>query len=432
MLQWYWPQAGLKCMKQTTAMLARRTVCFNICMICISLAHAQQLEEQPIGLDTVKSSIGVADVEGRARRLTQPAPRRFKIAPVSYEPPPPTLRVVFFTPADLEPPRGLQHRMNQIAEATERFLVNGMKHWKYAPANEQIFRRDGRGSVEVLRVKGKYPAASGRYQKPNFAADVIAEATRRHHIVGRNHVWWIFTYLGDPPERIDEYRGSGDTHAGGWAIVNYSTLAGEIRPDLGIAAGFNAEFTLKGCIHELGHALGLPHIGPNPALGLGNSLMGPNNDVYAQRKLPNPEGVYLTAAAAAMLWKHPIFSGTAQDRGLRPAAVRARYRARYNPQKNRVTIDGTLTSDLRAHSVVVLDDRGDPADEYWYRGSVARLATDRSFHVEVDDPPKADGHYRIVFCFDNGAIAGDGKQPAYFGAIITSYRFRDGQYRFGE
>ena len=32
---------------------------------------------------------------------------------------------------------------------------------------------------------------------------------------------------------------------------------------------------IKGTIHEFGHALGLPHIGPRPGRKLGNTLMGP-------------------------------------------------------------------------------------------------------------------------------------------------------------
>jgi hypothetical protein len=75
---------------------------------------------------------------------------------------------------------------------------------------------------------------------------------------------------------------------------------------------------------------------------------------------------------------------------------------------------------------------GRPGDEYWFRSSTTRLAPDGSFHVEIDDLARAEGHYRIFFCFDNGVISGDGKQPECYFAIVKSYRLRDGQYRFGD
>ena len=52
--------------------------------------------------------------------------------------------------------------------------------------------------------------------------------------------------------------------------------------------------------HELGHAFGLPHIGPLQNDKLGNSLMGPVNMVYSRRKGPDDRRVYLSQASAAM------------------------------------------------------------------------------------------------------------------------------------
>lgn len=73
----------------------------------------------------------------------------------------------------------------------------------------------------------------------------------------------------------------------------------------------------KASIHELGHAFGLPHIGPLQADDLGNSLMGPVIRAYRSRH-PNEQRVYLTRASGAMLWKHPLFSGTTKDRDITP------------------------------------------------------------------------------------------------------------------
>jgi hypothetical protein len=244
----------------------------------------------------------------------------------------------------------------------------------------------------------------------------------------------IIYYIGDRPERFSGWEGSGDARGGGWALVNYDTIPGEIRPDLGLAQGFNADYFLKGTIHELGHALGLPHIGPDPSLRMGNSLMGANMDAYLERKQPDPDRVYLTEASAAMLWKHPVFSGTAKDRQRQPGVKLVAYRPTYSRASDRITLAGRLASDTPAHSVVVLDDLGRPGDEYWHRSHVGRIADDGTFRVAIDHPARADGHFRVVFCFDNGAVTGHAAGVLFNdgGEIRKSYHYRGGGYRFGD
>ena len=236
----------------------------------------------------------------------------------------------------------------------------------------------------------------------------IGKAERQLGIAGDGHIWWIFFYVGDRPERFSGWWGIGCVRDGGRAIVNYDTIPGEIRPDLGLEEGFNSAYFLKATVHELGHALGLPHIGPDPSLGRGNSLMGANTDVYIERKQPHPDRVYLTEASAAMLWKHPVFSGTTKDRQRQPSVKMVNYKPTYSRASDRITLAGRLVSDIGVHSVVVLDDLGRPDDEYWCRSHVGRIAPDGTFRVAIDHPARADGHFRIVFCFDNGMVTGDG------------------------
>ena len=48
--------------------------------------------------------------------------RRFAYA--SFEPPPPTIRIILFTASDRTPPADARHRLTQIADAAERFLFS--------------------------------------------------------------------------------------------------------------------------------------------------------------------------------------------------------------------------------------------------------------------------------------------------------------------
>jgi hypothetical protein len=227
--------------------------------------------------------------------------------------------------------------------------------------------------------------------------------------------------------------GFGCARDGGSAVVNYDTIPGEIRPDLGLEMGFNSAYFLKGTVHELGHAFGLSHLGPDTSLNLGNSLMGANVSVYVERKHSNADQVYLTEASAAILWKHPVFSGTVKDRQRQPSVKLVDYRPAYSRASNRITLAGKLVSDTPAHSVVVIDDRGEPGDEYWFGSHVARIAPDGTFRVAIDHPARAEGRFRILFCFDNGIVTGDGAGVVADdrGEIRKTYRFRDGSYRFG-
>jgi len=358
-----------------------------------------------------------------------------KLVYAAYEPPPPTIRIVLYTPSDLEPPAGVPHRLTQIADATERFLFEGMRRWGYPPAVDRLFRRDRDGTVEVVYVKGDRPSSDAYYTKASCDAEARAKAARQLRIDDGGHIWWVFLYVGDRPKRFSGWRGGGCAGGGGGAIVNYDTIAGEIRPDLNPAAGFNAEYFLKGTIHELGHALGLPHIGPDPSLGQGNTLMGPNNDVYAARKYPKADQVYLSAASAAMLWKHPAFSGTTKGRQSQPSVKLVDYKPQFGRRSDRITLAGRLVADMPAHSVVVLDDLGKPDDDYWCRSHVARVGPDGAFVVEVEHPDRANGHFRILFCFENGMVTGDGVGVVFGddGAIRKSYQYRgDKGYRFGD
>jgi Tol biopolymer transport system component len=365
-------------------------------------------------------------------RAFSPDSRRLVYA--SYEPPPPTIRLILYTPSDREPPANVPHRLTQIADATEKFLVGEMTRWNYPPNVSKLFRREADGTVEVTFVKGTRPASDPYYAKGSCRHEAIEKARERLRIDGEGHIWWTFLYLGERPTRFDNWVGGGCPRDGGWAVINYESLPGELRLDLNPSVGFNAEIYLKGTIHELGHAFGLPHIGPDPALKLGNSLMGPNNSAYAERKYPITDPVYLDEASAAMLWKHPILTGSQQDRQRQPTLKLVDFKPTYNRTADRITLKGKLVADMSAHTVVVLDDLGKPDDEYWYRSHAARIASDGSFEVAIDHPARADGHFRTAFCFENGAVTGDGAGVIYgdHGEIRTRYRFRDGGYTFGD
>ena len=186
-------------------------------------------------------------------RPFSPDGRRFAYA--SFEPPPPTIRIILFTPSDRTPPAGVPHRLTQIADAAERFLFGEMKRWKYPPAVSRLFRRNPDGTVEVTYVKGDRPASDPFYAKAECDDEAMEKARRQLRIEGEGHIWWTFFYVGDRPQRFSDWRGIGCARDGGSAIVNYDTIPGEIRPDLGLEVGFNSDVFPQG---------DRPRAGPRP------------------------------------------------------------------------------------------------------------------------------------------------------------------------
>jgi WD40-like Beta Propeller Repeat len=115
-----------------------------------------------------------------------------RLAYASFEPPPPTIRIVLFTASDRKPPADAAKRITQIADAAERFFFNEMKRWKYPPAVSGIFRRNADGTVEITHVKGDRPASDKFYASNACDAEAIEKAKRQLHIEGEGHVWWTF------------------------------------------------------------------------------------------------------------------------------------------------------------------------------------------------------------------------------------------------
>ncbi len=130
-----------------------------------------------------------------------------------------------------------------------------MKRWKYPPAVSRLFRRNSDGTVEVTYVKGDRPAADPFYARAECDDEAMEKAKRQLRIEGEGHIWWTFCYVGDRPQRFTDWRGCGCARDGGSAIVNYDTIPGEIRPDLGLEMGFNSRVLPQG---------DRPRAGPRP------------------------------------------------------------------------------------------------------------------------------------------------------------------------
>ena len=318
-------------------------------------------------------------------------------------------RIIFFTPSDVDPPEGSDQRIKRIADYTQAFFSKWMKHWGYAPAQPLAIPRDKNGIPKILFFKGAHNQASGKYSRLGFQGQIASQALEEYKLPARGQVWWMFMHKA---VENNWGRGGGDVRRGGGSTARYYTDAGQIKTTDELGGGFLRQICLKGAIHEFGHALGLPHIGPRDGDKLGNSLMGPVNRAYAQRKGDKEQRVYLSEAAAAMLWKHPLFTGTTKDRNRVPKAKLLDFKASHDKKTGRLDITGKLKSDYPAHSAIVANVPKQPyRGGYWQKMFVGRIAKDGTFSVSVSELKATDGELRVVFCFNNGAIGGAGFRP---------------------
>ena len=321
----------------------------------------------------------------------------------------PGVFMVFFTPSDVEPPENASRQLGLVAEYSEKFFVREMDRWKYPAARKTIFERNEDGTVRVLFAKGSETAASGKYDMPGFQQAVIADVMKQHQIPAIRNYWWIWTYLGPPPLKLKEYQGGGSAAGGGWGICNFDSSIAGVDPRLPMAGGVNEQFTLKGCLHEFGHALGLPHMAPHRRDNAGNELMGPRTVLF-HREFPREDRVYLCESAAAILWKHPVFTGSARERSPKVNLSLKDFKATFDISRNVWTITGRVESDVEAHTVLVMDETEAHAKEGGrFRKSYAdRVTSDGRFTVKIDEPTGTNGTLKLLFCLTNGSVAANG------------------------
>ena len=157
--------------------------------------------------------------------------------------------------------------------------------------------------------------------------------------------------------------------------------------------------------------------------------MGPIVKAYAQR-YPNEKRVYLSEASAAMLWKHPLFSGTENEWTVQPTLEFDDFEVVHDEESERLVITGRIRSDYQAHSVVVGEHSG-PRGGYWNKCFVGRVKEDGRFEVIVDELSAKSGAFRIVSCFHNGAVVGQERdRQGLSTGFIKKFSYRNGTYTF--
>lgn len=272
------------------------------------------------------------------------------------------LNVIYFVPAGMEPLPGYRDRLSGFLLYIQDYYREWMGHWGYEDRTFGLLKDEGR--VKITRVNGEEPVSAypndggGRKIRGEVRAYFQAsEATpdSEHYLV--------FTPKPNPDLSLPYYA------IGKWGFVS----------DIGQQAS-TAEQQGGGVVHELGHAVNLPHNAHPASLReeLGAAIMHDGNNVW--NGSGGASATSLTEASAAILRQSQVFS---REEGAFYGPVEAELRSASGTYRNgEIVISGTYESDVPVREAIVLLDPegGGTYDQQAFPGKVAEAD---SFRVRV-------------------------------------------------
>ncbi|MBB4034243.1 hypothetical protein GGR21_000128 [Dysgonomonas hofstadii] len=209
------------------------------------------------------------------------------------------LNVIYFIPSDIKANPNFQRRISTILLKHQLFVMKWMKYWGY---EEKSFGLplDENGMVKVVVVNGKEKKADYPYDSSISVPKMKAEVEQ--HYTDNNLTWYsehtliVTATNGDVSET--PFYGSGkwcyatDYEGMAYELYNIDPITGEAINPTPLTTNL-----IGGLLHELGHGLNAPHVGPTLSQKndsqFGISLMGSGNTTYGKK----PTFMHHTTAA---------------------------------------------------------------------------------------------------------------------------------------
>ena len=342
-------------------------------------------------------------------------------------------RLILFVPDGSELPDNYQERFEELALRTEAFFHTELARNGWKDRRKEIFGRDDSGNIEVLVARGHLDPVKGRESSlpvvTGHAMDLIKSKFGEN--ADSRGVYWTFYHCPDH-EGMRGFRGGGGRDFGR-AINRYPDVEGDIPIDAELGSQALWPMNIKGCVHEFGHALGLPHIGPKLEETNGNTLMGPINRAFAKRTEGQAfdERVYLSEASAAMLAFHPLFSKTHIEYSNANYSINLSGLTIEETEDKHIHVHGSASCTEDIHSVIALDSPRRFGD-YWSRPYRAPVKENGDFSLLVDHPfEEAKGSLSVFFSLETGHnTTKGGREVLQQGVMTVQYTGKPGERSF--
>ncbi len=353
------------------------------------------------------------------------------------------LRVIYWTPADREPAPGYRERLTRVMLYTQEFYASQMASYGLGRKTVNL-ELEADGLLKLRVVKGVNPFLFYRRESgQDIRKDCVAELAKEG-ISSDDETLVIFCNLAiwDAEKRTmrqsSPYYASGDHRKGTAWQVDSPLLDPQLLSEKTamlqdgeygkISVGRYNSIFVGGVVHELGHALGLPHCAESPEekATRGTALMGSGNRSMGEDVRGEGRGTFLSFGDALRLLSHVQFSGSVKAMHELAEVTWKDIAVRTNEQGAAI-ISGKIAGKTPVYAVIGY---ADPTGGSNYDAQIGATvpAADGTFHVVVSAPVAnkgPTGEFRLVACCVNGAKtadAGENSKPAF------PYAFSKGRF----
>lgn len=323
------------------------------------------------------------------------------------------LLIAYFVPSDRAPIAGYADRLDRVMIEVQGFYRKGMEAAGYGPLTFDL-PRDKAGNLEIQAVRGKEPMhAYGREDSSKVRAEVAA-ALEEKGVQVNDRTLVIFEALLEWRDgraiEVGPYVGSGG-HLAGTAWVYDDPLMdprqlGSKNPG-GYYGGpctvgaFNSHY-IGGVAHELGHALGLPHVA-GPRSNPRHSLMGDGNHTYGEELRGEGAGTYLHPASAMLLVKCHPFAGEIEGARLPAACELKSMEGSFSD--GQLILAGQLECQPPAFGLIAYNDSLNIQGDYDAKGWTSAVDSSGRFRLAMGELEPGPYELRLGVCHANGFVS---------------------------
>jgi hypothetical protein len=341
------------------------------------------------------------------------------------------VHLVLWTPSDRDPAPRYRERLSAIFEETRAFYAREMERNGLGPRTIRLVK-DADGLSRIHLVRGAEPYANYELKSGSKIRGECVPVLRAAGLDPEKETIVIFCNMSnwDAEKRSmsqnSPYYASGTNRNGtAWQVdsplLDLALL--ETREPMlqdgqygRISPGRYNSIFIGGVIHELGHALGLPHNRERPDQRelWGSALMGAGNRTYGEDRRGEGKGTFLTLAEALRLASHPVFCGSVK--GFDVKADAKLMDVKLASHGKRFTFSGRVVADPPAYAIIGYTD---PAGGSNYDATTATAVPDRDGKFVLDCTalkPGSGAVLHVIVAQANGAMssfASFGREPQY-------------------